>query len=64
MKSGKTVICLAIFLLLSLSPLVLAESDGQEEQPAQPLEIIGYSKLTFLGPLSSDSIINLSLIHI
>ncbi len=58
MKSGKTVICLAIFLLLSLSPLVLAESDGQEEQPAQPLEIIGYSKLTFLGPLSSDSIIN------
>ena len=58
MKLVRLVTCFTILLMISISPLSIADSVNKENNSQQPLEIIGYSKLSFLEPLSTGSEVN------
>ena len=58
MKLVRLVTCFTILLMISISPLSIADSVNKENDFQQPLEIIGHSKLSFLEPLSTGSEVN------
>ena len=58
MKLVRLVTCFTILLMISISPLSIADSVNKENNSQQPLEIIGYSKLSFLEPLYTGSEVN------